>query len=79
MKFTVTMKTPDALDEAIKEIEDTERSCFDGELSENDEEAIYDVLNEARNFASKFMRFGEYLTVEFDTKTKTATVIPGGK
>lgn len=57
MKFTVTFKTPDAVDYAIED------------LSEEEQE-------EAKETARKFVEYGEYITVKFDTETQTATVVP---
>lgn len=57
MKFTVTFKTPDALDYAIED------------LSEDEQE-------EAKETARKFIEYGEYAVIEFDTETQTATVVP---
>lgn len=31
---------------------------------------------EAMETARKFVQYGEYITIEFDTETKTATVLP---
>lgn len=31
---------------------------------------------EIEETASKFVSYGEYVTIEFDTETKTATVVP---
>lgn len=57
MKFTVTFKTPDAVDYAIEDLSEEERE-------------------EAKETARKFIEYGEYVRIEFDTETKTATVLP---
>lgn len=59
MKFTVTFKTPDALDEAII---DASQDMAD--------------RNKMRATAKPFVEYGEYISVEFDTETKTAIVVP---
>lgn len=70
MKFTVTMKTPDALDYAL---EDLEEQLSDHELLDEDDRR--DKLEEAREFAKEYMEWSEYIRVEFDTEAKTATVL----
>lgn len=52
MKFTLSFKTPDVIDQLT------------GDQQEEAEEVV-----------KKFLQYSEYLTVEFDTKLKTATVI----
>ena len=77
MKFQVTFKTPDAVEDSIKD------AC--GSLPGNDHEApvIKGRLNPYHNdvyacqqVAEKFVSYGEYVTIEFDTEKGTATVIP---
>lgn len=60
MKFKVTMKSPDAFDDAIHE---ALKVC----TRESDEEI--------REICKKWFRYGEYLTVEIDTKEKTCKVV----
>lgn len=55
MKFTLSFKTPDVLDQAFEN------------TSSEEQEAI-------KKIAKKFIEFGEYICVEFDTETQTATV-----
>jgi hypothetical protein len=57
MKFRVTFKTPDAVDDAI-------------------DEYGMGFKEEIQAAAHKFVTYGEYVTIEFDTKTKTAIVVP---
>lgn len=61
MKFRVTMKNPDAIHNALHDLD----------LDPNDElPAGIDSL------IDKFMKYGEYITVEFDTEDQTAVVVP---
>lgn len=57
MKFSITFKTPDAIDYAVDE------------HGQEHEEEIKET-------ARKFVRWGELITVEFDTETQSATVLP---
>ncbi len=56
MKFQLSFKTPDVLDQ------------LDEVLDPDDQEA-------ARETARQYLQYGEYLRVEFDTDTETATVV----
>ena len=92
MKFRVTFKTPDALDDAINSEVEAERDRRVSEVdeerdedspSEEEEVAAEEALDEdmenleaeMRECAEAFISSGEYITVEFDTKTGKATVI----
>ncbi len=75
MKLTVSFKTPDTVDYAIQDAlkyDDVGDSALD-----------FDTLAEKRAVkreelqavCDKFVSYGECVTIEFDTETKTATVI----
>lgn len=74
MKFTVTMKDPDTLYDAITD------AVIDNLPSIEDEEersAVSEIKEEkAREVCKKWFEYGEYLTVEIDTEAETATVVP---
>lgn len=72
MKLQVVFKTPDAVEAAM---EDAEHNC-DGPNSCPDCETEEWALYEAKLLTKKFVRHGEYITVEFDTEAGTATVVP---
>lgn len=57
MKFQVTFKTPDAVSEA---------------LSDLDDQTIIDRLED---FASQWVKYGEYVTLEFDSVKGTCRVL----
>jgi hypothetical protein len=72
MKFRVVFKTPDAVEDAL-------RSDLPEPADEDDEEAVYclqETIDEAIDFAARWVRYGESVTVEFDTEANTATVVP---
>jgi len=83
-KFTVTFKTPDAVADAAVEAgnaEAAERMAGLGrpaEEGEQDELATY-WTKCFKEFAGKWVRYGEYVTIEFDTEAGTATVLPAGR
>lgn len=35
-----------------------------------------EVFEEIKNLVNRFVKYDEYVTIEFDTETQTATVIP---
>ncbi len=79
MKFTVTMKDPDALYEGAQEAAEAYAKSIEG-LSAEEREAIREIrFEKLRDFADEFMRYGEYIDVEFDLEAKTATVIKDGQ
>jgi len=57
MKFTLSFKTPDVLDQLNEVIDDQ------------------DERDAAAETAKKFLRYSEYISVEFDTDTETAAVL----
>ena len=73
MKFKVTMKDPDVLDEAI--IEAVEETVED--MPDDEQKAIMDVrLLKVKSITRKWFKYGEYLTVEIDTEAETCIVVP---
>lgn len=75
MKFRVSMKDPDTLDDAIRDAVDR---SFDGMGTLEDEEV--DALaavrkRKAKDVCSRWFRYGEYLTVEIDTEAGTCSVV----
>lgn len=70
MKFAITFKSPDAFDYAITEaVKEYEKSR---ELTEEQFDEADEYL---REFASKWVEWSEYITIEFDTELGTATVV----
>jgi hypothetical protein len=75
MKFTVTMKDPDALYESAKDAAEAYAQSIEG-LGDDEREALRELrLEKLTDFASEYMRYGEYIDVEFDTEAGTATVL----
>jgi len=76
MKFTVTMKDPDTLHEAIEDAVRFEVEGMPG-LDAEEREALQDQRRQkVAKTASAWFRYGEYLSVEIDTDAGTATVLP---
>ncbi len=80
MKVLVIFKTPEAVDDAVQEAAGYQ--CADPAEAANEVEAeerqhaLADFRDAARKVIGKFVKYGEYVTVEFDTEAGTATVIP---
>jgi hypothetical protein len=71
MKFRVTMKTPDAVDNATNDV-------LDAEGLPPDDETYRERKDELSTIAETWFQFGEFLTVEIDTEVRTCVVIPVG-
>lgn len=77
MKITITLKDPDCVYDAINEsLEDLK---IDGLNDEEIEVVKQKRLEEYTEIANEWFEYGEYLTVEIDTKEKTCVVIPNKK
>lgn len=75
MKFTVTMKDPDTLHDAIEEAVVEYVNGLTGHLDEDDREDIIQNRKEKiAEICQKWFRYGEYLSVEIDTEAGTASV-----
>lgn len=83
-KFCVTFKTPDAVDdpageEAVREASRRLKELGRGDdLGEEHEELTEYWKKCFKAFAAKWVKYGEYVTIEFDTDAGTATVLPAG-
>lgn len=68
-KFTLTFKTPYVLDQ----IQDQVTSKYPDD--EPDSQRVMDEIDTHVGLADKFVKSGEYITVEFNTETGQATVV----
>ena len=75
MIFTATFKTPDVLENTISDI--VKHDTY--HIRDLDErEATKEVItSQLTKFAQKWVRYGEYITVEFDTEKGTCKVLGG--
>lgn len=77
MKFRVTMKDPDGVYESIREqamksLEHTVVPLPTGRTKA----ALCEVLaGEMKEFISRWVEYGEYVSIEFDTDAGTAVVV----
>lgn len=75
MKFIVTIKDPDVFADAVQEAVTAEVRALN--LDEDEAEAVIERRTEKVNdILERWVEYGEYIRVEFDTDAKTATVLP---
>ena len=72
MKFRITLKDPDGVSDAITEAVESLRPPG---LSDDEWEDIKDE-RERKLVYSRFIGYGEYVTIEIDTEKDTAVVVP---
>lgn len=73
MRFTVSMKDPDTLDDAISDA--VIRSTEGMDITPAERKAIQEVRREeVREVCARWFEYGEYLRVEVDTEAKTCVV-----
>ncbi len=78
MKFRVTMKDPDTLYDAITDA--VEEQLKSSEMPEDEQEAVHDLrVQKTKEIADEWFEYGEYLTVEIDTDTRTIRVVPANQ
>ena len=76
MKFKVTLKDPDGFYDGITDAVEESlggNTFFSERESEAAHEARRDVIKDG---IGKWVEYGEYITIEFDTTAGTATVVP---
>ncbi|UOF79954.1 hypothetical protein [Caudoviricetes sp.] len=75
MKFQVSIKDPDSLYDALNEA--IELDLAKSGLSEDEQEMLKQSRYEKESEkCSKWVEYGEYYVIEFDTDAMTATVVP---
>ena len=76
MKFKVTLKDPDGFSDGIN---DAVKRALSGTTFfwEKDADSVYESRRKTiRLGIEKWVEYGEYITIEFDTTAGTATVVP---
>lgn len=75
MKITISIKDPDSVFESIS---DTVRESLDemGGLSSEEKDRLSETrVNEMFDILSRWIQYGEYIRIEFDTEAGTAKVL----
>lgn len=77
MKFKITLHNPDVLMDAVHTAVYDELKFSHPTLGPDELDQLADTRKEKTlGFCGKWFKDGAYLTVEIDTKAKTATVVP---
>jgi hypothetical protein len=78
MKFRITFKTPDTVDDTIKDLTFADSECDCGLCPDckETEESKHEVIQGIKTLIERYVRYGELITVEFDTDTGACTVVP---
>ena len=78
MKIRVTVKNPDCFGDAVEEAVREELASRD--LDEEEREAVFDVkMEKVWKKLEKWVKWHEYITLEFDTEEGTAVVLPAAR
>jgi hypothetical protein len=65
MKYTLTFKTPGVLDQVVTE-----------PITQSDYDDDDSGTTDLKEFFEKWIRYEEYISIEFDTEANTAVVLP---
>ncbi len=75
MKFKVTFKDPDTLNDAISNAIRNTLEPQEGFDEEEVEMVVEDRKKDIEKSVEAWVKYGEYITIEFDTELNTAIVI----
>lgn len=75
MKITITLKDPDGVIDSINDCLKDEVRSIEGLSDDEKEDLIETRREEVNEKLSKFIEYGEYVTIEFDTELLTARVL----
>jgi hypothetical protein len=76
MKFQITMKDADGPYEGIQDAARLDLSKNSGLSADDIETLMESRVEKIKETTRKFLNFGEYVTLEFDTEAQTCVVIP---
>lgn len=74
MKLKITFKDPDGVYECVRDA--VQETLPEGLSEEEADELLESRTENAEDALRKWIEWKEYLSVEFDTETGTATVLP---
>lgn len=76
MKFCITFKDPDRVGDSIEEMANEQVSAIPN-IDEEEREALLESRKKKIDgLLEKWIEYGEYVEIEFDTDAGTATVVP---
>lgn len=75
MKFRIQLKDPDGFYDGFDDASAASVTDLDG-LDEDEKSAVREKRSASlRRFGERWVEYGEYITIEFDTEANTATVV----
>jgi len=75
MKLRITLKDPDGFYEAIREAAENQVAEIQG-ISRDEADTLIENRHESiAEYMTRWVEYGEYVTIEFDLEEATATVI----
>jgi len=75
MKIRVYLKDPDGFSDGLKDSVEKELKAVPG-LSDRERELLFEARRDlAGEVLGRWVEYGEYVWLEFDTEAKTATVL----
>ena len=75
----MTFKDPDAIDDLCRGILTTNETLIDYYKDIACDEAMRDKRNKLLKFLDQWIRYEQYVDIEFDTEANTATVIKNNR
>lgn len=80
MKFRILLKDPDGFCDGFGNAAIESFPALNADLSDDEFGAVISAREEKfKSFAKRWVEYGEYITIEFDTEANTATVVELGK
>lgn len=77
-KIQITLKDPDTLYDAVSDF--VTQELANSGLPEDEQELLRETREEKyRDVCSIYFQYGEYVTIEIDTETSKARVVPWGE
>lgn len=76
MKFRVTFKDPDTVSDACRNAAQDSLEALEDLTAEEKEILLDSRSDKLCDSVRKWVEYGEYITIEFDTKEETAVVVP---
>ena len=74
MKFTISFKDPDVVHDAVREAVEREVNAIESLDADEKEDLIETRSEKINDKLDKWIKYGEYVSIEFDTEAGTATV-----
>ena len=74
MKVLITMKNPDCIDDAVNQAAQVSAGIVENISADERAELVESDREDIKEHIKKWVKYGEYITVEIDTVLQTARV-----